>query len=80
MEVSREEGLGTGMAPRGKKRTVVGDTALFAGRLHSQEQHPWGDVLGEEQELVAFHHPTPTRDPPPALDIPENLPPQGKPS
>lgn len=60
MEVSWEERLGTGMAPRGKKRVAMGDTALFAGKLRAQEQHPCSDVLGEERELVASQHPVPT--------------------
>ena len=58
MEVSREEGVVRGMAPRGKERTTVGDAALSAGKhrwalLRAQERHPCGDVLGEEWELVA---------------------------
>lgn len=58
MEVSREERVVRGTAPRGKERTRVGDTALSAGELcwallRAPEQHPCGCVLGEEQESVA---------------------------
>lgn len=44
----------------------MGDTALSAGEhrwalLRAPEQHPCGDVLGEEQEPVAPRHPAPTQ-------------------
>lgn len=58
MEVSREERMVRGVAPRGKERTAVGDTALSAGKhrwapLRAREQHPCGEVLGEQQGPVA---------------------------